>query len=178
MRLFIAVEIPQNIKEKLIYIQKKLVFNGFRRVKDFHITLNFLGDIADSKVPELINKLNEIKFNGFKAKTQEIGAFPNLHNPRIIWMGVTPNYFIDLQKQVEVTVQEVGFSKEKRFHPHITLGRVRFLKNKQTFIKAVQEIKLAQSAFEVNSFELIKSTLTSNGPVYETLRCINANLYK
>ena len=61
------------------------------------------------------------------------------------------------------------FKKEKRFYPHITLGRVKFVNDPETFVPALKEITVEPKQFEVKEFKLIKSTLTSEGPVYEDL---------
>ena len=66
-------------------------------------------------------------------------------------------------------MENLGFKKDTRFHPHVTLARVKFVKDKQDFIKSLKEIKIEKKSFEITEFKLIKSTLTGEGPIYEDL---------
>ncbi len=170
MRTFIAIDfkiLEHYFKELQKQIQTDLAKIKF--TNDFHLTLKFLGEIPDKQVEKIKELLKEIKFKPFNVEFSDTGVFPDEDYIRVVWIGFEDNRdIINLQQKVENKMQLI-FQKEKRFHPHITLGRVKFVKDKQKFIEALKEIKVEKKKFEVNCFKLIKSTLTSEGPIYEDL---------
>jgi len=106
-----------------------------------------------------------------------IGAFPKIERPRIIWVGLEDKQgkIKQLAKDLENKLQKIKIKKEDHsFKAHVTIARVRSLKNSKSFI---EEIKLipppSNLSQEVNSITLIKSTLTPKGPDYETIDTIN-----
>lgn len=178
MRAFIAFEIPEEIKKVLIEAQSQLdkCKAKLKITKDFHLTLKFLGEIDEKKVEEIKKKLNEIKFDSFETSLTNIGVFPGENSIRVVWVGLndSENKITGLQKEVDSKMETLGFKKDTRFHPHLTLARIKFVKDKQDFIKSLKEIKIEKKAFEVSEFKLIKSTLTGEGPVYEDLAVFQA----
>lgn len=171
MRLFIAVEIPEDVSKQLHALQDKLRIPGKATLtKSFHLTLKFLGEVDEEKLLTLIGGLSKIKFQSFEASLSEIGAFPNTDNPRVVWIGLEPNETINaLQKDIDSATQKLGFDPDNRFHPHLTLARIKFLKDKNSFKDLLEDIAPHQALFKVDSFKLIRSTLTPEGPVYEIL---------
>jgi len=149
MRLFIAI--PVSVKDYL----SKIEVPG-RKVTDYHLTLKFLGDI--DKPEKIIRKLKLIRFSPFELVLGEIGYFPNRRRPKVIWVGVKPQEpVIELHRQIESLL-----GKDKKFHPHITLSRLKRSAD-------IPEIEIEKRKIIVDSLELIKSTLLPSGPVYETL---------
>lgn len=168
MRLFIAIEVPKEVREHLNSIQKELP-DELKFVKEYHLTLKFLGEVEDDKVDEIKKKLKEIKFDSFTAELSDVGVFPNEDYIKVVWVGVEPkDKIIELQQKVEKSLLRM-FLNDNRFHPHITIARVKFLKDKEGFKKKLKEIKAEKLSFDVGSFKLIKSVLTKEGPVYEVL---------
>lgn len=174
MRLFIAFDISQEAKEELEKLQddiKKSSENDAKLslVKDFHLTLKFLGEVDGDKVEEIKDRLNHVKSGRFTAELDGMGVFPSEDHIRVAWMGIGPKEKITLlQQQIEESLKGM-FPKDERFHPHLTLARVKFVKDKKAFIESIKRLKPEKISFEVNSFSLIKSTLTKEGPVYEVL---------
>jgi 2'-5' RNA ligase len=171
MRLFIAFEIPEDIKQILIGLQDKIKFDGkATKVKQFHLTLKFLGEVEDSKVEQIVSGLSKIKFNRFDVSLSGIGVFPDRSYIRVAWVGLEPKETItELQKQIDATTEKLGFSQDNKFHPHLTLARIKFIKNKKELLGCLDNIKVPEASFPVSEFKLIKSTLTPQGPVYEVL---------
>ncbi len=169
MRVFIAVDIPEDVIEELKKAQKYLKEDNLKPVKDFHLTLKFLGEIPEPNVENVKDLLKQIKFKPFKAQLTSIGVFPNPNYVRIVWVGISPENFISLQRDVDNSLEKIGFKKDKRFHPHLTLARVNFVKDKEGFKRILEDIKVEKKEFKVNEFKLIKSTLTREGPIYEDL---------
>jgi len=171
MRLFIAIEVPEDIQDYFLELQKQ-IDTGLAKItlaKSFHLTLKFLGEVDENRKDKAVELLKNIKFESFSAESGNIGMFPNENYIRVVWIGLEPkDKIIELQQKIDNSLSAL-FAKDKRFHPHITLGRVKFVKDKKGFINLLREIKVEKKSFEVNGFKLIKSTLTPEGPVYEVL---------
>ncbi|MFA5141554.1 MAG: RNA 2',3'-cyclic phosphodiesterase [Candidatus Woesearchaeota archaeon] len=168
MRLFVSLDIPEEISEYLEEVSSKLPHYGIKKVHDFHLTLKFLGEIDDSKVSDVVKCLKSVKFNSFKLKLSEIGYFPNRSRLDSVWIGVEPlDELKRLQESVESALSSFGVVNDHPFKAHITLCRIKYLKNTKFFIDKVNNIKLEKKSFLVSGFKLMKSTLTPEGPIYE-----------
>ncbi|RJQ41835.1 MAG: RNA 2',3'-cyclic phosphodiesterase [Nitrospiraceae bacterium] len=94
------------------------------------------------------------------------GVFPNIKYPRVIWLGVhDSNAIIKLQHDIDESMAGLGFKKDdKKFTPHLTIGRVRSLKNKDALIKELSTLKEADfGKIEVNNITMMKSELKPGG---------------
>lgn len=170
MRAFIAIELPEEIKDYLKELQKELMGIRVSFVKDFHLTLKFLGEVDEFTLEKIKNKLKEIKFEPFSLKLTNIGVFPNESYIRVVWVGAEPEQkVVELQKKVENSLFDFKFKKDYEFKAHLTLARVKFIDDKTAFVDKIKKLEVKPLEFEVSSFSLMKSTLTGEGPVYEEL---------
>lgn len=170
MRLFIAIELEE-LADYFKQLQEQIPKVKATFPKKFHLTLKFLGEVPDNKVGEIKEKLKLIKFSAFTLKLSSTGVFPNEKFIRVVWVGLENGENIaSLQQKIE-TALEGMFKKDSRFHPHITLARVKFIESnkKEEFINAIKAIKVEPKEVTIKNFKLIKSTLTKQGPVYEDL---------
>jgi len=167
MRVFIAIDIPDNVKEEILRIQKKLPeFSGKLTEKEnLHLTLKFLGEISEQEVEKIKNKLKEIKLEKFDAGISEIGVF-NKNFIKIIWIKL--DNCEELQKEIDSKLENL-FEKEERFMSHLTIARVKNVKDKKKFISEIEKIKINKINFLVSSFKLKKSDLAGKKPVYEDI---------
>lgn len=169
MRLFIALDISRDAIDELKKVQAKLVNSKLTLVKEFHLTLKFLGEIEENKVEAIKERLNKVKFEGFEVCTSDLGVFPSIENIRVVWVGLEPRDKIEaLQKKIEDSLKGM-FAVDDKFHAHVTIARVKFIENKRLFKDSLKNIKPERIKFRVDSFKLIKSTLLPAGPVYEVL---------
>ena len=174
IRTFLAVELPDHIKEAAHSIQQEMDFKGLKLVDSdlIHITLKFLGDIPKSQVAPITDTLARVDCASFTARVTGVGVFPKPSYMKVIWLGATGE-FEHLHKEVEHVLEESGFKKDRgRFTAHATLARVRHLDNASKeqlarVLAGLQDIDLGD--FTVDSIALKKSTLTPGGPIYETL---------
>ena len=174
IRTFIAVELDPSFREKIRELQDKFSTFDLKFVKPelVHITLKFLGDVDELRIPSTSAALDSILCEPFEARIGELGAFPKPANPRVLWLGATGN-FKALHENVEDLLKPFKFESENReFSAHATLARVKFLKKdqKNAFINTLKEFKdIEIGSMWVNKVLLKKSTLTPEGPIYETL---------
>jgi 2'-5' RNA ligase len=172
MRLFIAIDCKK-LEESLLQIQKgiDLTLTNLKLVSTFHLTLKFLGEVQESQTEQIKSKLKQIRFSPFSINLDKVGVFPSENFIKVIWVGITPEeQVLQIQKQVEDALKEFNFKKEHKFHPHLTLARVKFIKDKEKFNKNLKEIKVPDAKVEVKDLRLIKSTLKPEGPVYEDVQ--------
>jgi 2'-5' RNA ligase len=103
-----------------------------------------------------------------------VGAFPNLKNPRVIWMGLTEGEEVltSFQRQIDTQLERIGFQPEDRhFHPHLTLGRMRSSRGKEELVGRMEKHKEGEFGdFRVERVVLFKSDLRPTGPVYTPLK--------
>jgi|BEDMetMinimDraft_2_1075160.scaffolds.fasta_scaffold06202_4 2''-5'' RNA ligase len=177
MRCFIAVDISDDkIIERLNNVASMLNLRGVKPVEreNLHITLKFLGEINESFVEELKIALKKVKFMKFNVHVYGLGAFPKINNPRVIWAGIKEGFqeLITLYNLVNDSIKNEGlrFEKDKEFHPHVTLARVKFRENIKEVIKIINEyLNEDFGSFEVKSFCLKQSILTPKGPIYSNI---------
>jgi 2'-5' RNA ligase len=172
MRCFIAINLPEEVKEEISKIIEKLPKKGIKKVakENLHLTLKFLGEINENLIKKIEEELEKIKFDRFAVKLKDIGFFPNRNFIRVVWLGIDEGEeeIKELQKEVDKKLAKL-FKKEKNFEPHLTIARVKFLKDKEGFIEELEKIKFEDS-FEVRSFELMESILQRKGPVYKLIK--------
>jgi len=173
MRLFIAIDVSKEVQEYIKIIQGKLDKDlaKLRLTSSFHLTLKFLGDVNEELSERIIEKLSSVKYEKFELKTSNIGVFPNKNYIRVVWLGLQENLILNkLQNDIENSLKEFKFKKDFKFHSHITLARVSFIKDKEKFNEFLNKIKTEEKSFPVNSFILYESTLTKQGPIYNKLK--------
>jgi 2'-5' RNA ligase len=175
MRVFIAFDISDEAKRILIDAQKQLKSCKSTLVKEFHLTLKFIGEVSEGEVEQILSKLSKIRFNAFDASLSKIGVFPKRDYARVVWIGLEPRDTIcALQKQIDDATEKFGIKQRDSFEPHITLARIKAIDDKAQFLEGLDKIDILKLSFPVSSFKLIKSTLTPQGPVYEVLREFSA----
>jgi|WetSurSiteA1Bulk_404760.scaffolds.fasta_scaffold33443_2 RNA 2',3'-cyclic 3'-phosphodiesterase len=186
VRIFIAISLPDEIHDYLSVIstqlKKNLVDGVVRWVKvtNIHLTLKFLGEIPEAEVDRLKKELASpvAHHMPFNLMIENIGVFPNLHCPRILWVGLRESMeLIQLQRTVELVTQNMGYAVDERdFSAHLTLGRVNQNANQQqllNFGKILTNSTVGgMSSFIVKSIGIYRSELNAGGPIYTKLQSI------
>ena len=182
IRLFIALSIQPEVKTNLDTIITDLKSKGgkvkYVNPNNIHLTIKFLGNTEESKVDRIISQLDNAANNisPILSNLTKLGGFPNLKNPRVIWVDIEKNreQIINLGKTVDTALTEIGFDKDtKPFTPHLTLGRVKDNNGLNSLTDFIQQYKFNEIPLLFNSLSLIQSTLTQKGPYYKTLHKIN-----
>lgn len=170
VRLFIAIDLPDAAKQQLAQIQRQLEGSLLRFVDPaiLHLTLKFLGEVLPEKLPDLKNALAQIEYRSFRAQLKGLGAFPNLRNPRVIWVGFHSPAIYELHRLLEQKLIPLGFEPDRDFHPHVTLARAKGHESK--LLRKLLELEEIDLGWvDVDEIKLKRSTLTSKGPIYEDL---------
>lgn len=182
IRCFIAVDLEDRLREKCRQLQEQVASSGadlnLVSPENLHLTLRFLGEIPRVKVEAVIRGLGRLEFKPFKVLFEGLGAFPNLHRPRVLWIGVSKGgeELKELFGKVEKVAVEAGIPRDpKGFTPHLTIARVRSSRNLSTLSKILRELSKAEvGEMEVSTVRLKKSTLTPKGPIYSNLYEVKA----
>lgn len=179
MRTFIAIELSEEIRETLAQIQSHLKYSGadvkWVEKDNIHLTLKFLGEISEEKLQQVIAAL-EITAKEtpcFEISIKDIGAFPKIDYPRVIWVGLDKGAkeSTEIALKVDEELSKIGFGKESRpFAAHLTIGRVRSSKNKEALKDKITQYTIHNTHDElVSRITLFKSTLTPKGSIYTKL---------
>ncbi len=173
MRAFIAIDIPESIKEKILEISKELSSQGITLVKKeaFHINLYFLGEISEENAGEIGKNLKLIKASPFQASISGLDCFTP-QKIRVIFAKVVEgkDELVSVYNQISEFLIKKGFKSEKDFTPHVTLARIRSIRDKEKLISLIK--KNSQNnfgSFTVNSIKLKSSVLSRDGPIYKDL---------
>ncbi len=178
IRAFIAADIDEpDIVDKIRVVKKSLTGDNFKikfvEDENLHLTLKFLGEVDERLIPQIEEKMLNIKASSFTITLKNIGVFTPSY-PRVLWIGVErgASNLAELASNINVNLSGLGFREEKKdFTPHLTIGRVKYVKNKSQLIEKIQALKdLDFGSMTIKCFKLKKSTLTPNGPIYETIK--------
>ena len=177
-RIFIAIDISDAARRvcaahiEQLRRQFPKVRVGWERPEKLHITLKFLGDAADGLVDDIVQNVGEVAAESgrFQLRVSGAGVFPGASWPRILWIGVDDlsDATTELNRRVENVCELLGFVKEqKRFHPHITIGRMR--EPKPALAKAHIASAIEPVEFAVDSIVVYESKLLPTGSVYSVI---------
>lgn len=179
IRCFIAIELPDSIQKVFEEIQNKLrskIRNAsWTKFGNFHLTLKFLGDVKQNRFSEICNGIENVskKHEPFPLYFGGIGAFPNITRPRVLWIGLKKGESTTtrLGKELNSEMVHLGFKNERRFHPHVTLARIRSYVNLSSLSDLLEKYDTLQNTkHTVNEIVLVKSELHPSGAVYTPIK--------
>ncbi len=177
MRMFTGISLPLEVREEIdaLVVRMSALFKGIKwvEVDNLHITLRFLGEVEKERVPDLREGLKSaaVGKKPFLISLATLGAFPSLRYPRVYWIGVDEGKEMvrSLHDDISDELKKVGFDPEgKKFHPHVTIGRVRKRASENRLLPERTHI----GAFTAKDFCLFKSTITKKGPIYDIIEKI------
>ncbi|MBD3405576.1 MAG: RNA 2',3'-cyclic phosphodiesterase [Candidatus Lokiarchaeota archaeon] len=183
LRSFISVNISnETLLERIMDIQNALDYTAakIKKIKpeNIHFTLRFLGNTSESKLALIKKELEKASFNPFRIIIEGVGVFPKVNKPRIIWVGVTHNapQFVELKEQIDNGLKNLGYDKDRKFIPHATIARVRYIKKKELLKQNITHLSERMiGEMEIYQFSMMISTLTPDGPIYKKLWSISSS---
>lgn len=175
-RLFIGLPVPDAYREIVAATTAALagcLESTVRWVppQNVHLTLKFLGNVEEKRIPELTQALRAVDYLSFTMQAQGLHCFPHCGKPRVIWAGLKQGAEQSeaLSQEVNESLAPLGFEPDtKPFQPHYTLGRVKKLAKEEIppcLARAVTE----WPAFTADRFVLWQSQTLPDGAVYTEL---------
>ncbi len=179
IRLFIAVEINEEIRKKLAEFQnalKKLDAGvGWVAPENLHITLKFIGNIDDGQVGAVVTIIKQTvtHIKPFDLDYTGVGVFPTEKNPRIVFADIvdTGGVLARLHERLDNQLMALGVEHEDRkFVAHLTLGRI---KSRRNVMKLIEKLLIFRNVHfggaHVTQVVLMRSDLSPDGPTYTQL---------
>jgi 2'-5' RNA ligase len=182
VRTFVAVTLNESLHTALDKIIGQLS-SANAKVKwvetgNIHLTLKFLGNVEEERLPEVFAACERAAedAHAIDLEMKAVGCFPDMKNPRIVWLGIErgAEALKRIQEKVEAELQAVGFPEEdKQFKAHLTIGRVKGKQGLSRLARLIQEQEnVFVGAMRVEKISVMKSTLLPAGPVYTELKAI------
>lgn len=182
MRLFVAVDLPDAAKQRLARLVAALrsCRADVRWVSAgaLHVTLKFLGNVDAREVGGVDRALERVSGAAppTRGRLRDLGSFPHKSRPRVLWVGLRDlppggRALADLHRAVDAACNEIGFpSARRRFHPHVTLGRVRSQKGVGALRRAIDEHDgFDAGEVPIRAITLFESRLARGGARYTKL---------
>jgi 2'-5' RNA ligase len=184
-RLFWAINLPSELKEKLYNFQKQIYVdnNAVKWVKpqNYHLTIKFLGETNPTAKDDMVKTVSDsLKGSkGFMLNINGLGFFPaDSQAPRIFWAGIGGDLgsLEELFHKVDEVMVSFGYPSEyRKFSPHLTLARIKHPKGAQDLVEVVKKLGFLifePGNFKVSSLDLMSSELFPQGPVYRIVGSI------
>lgn len=176
MRVFLAIEVPSEVRQRLAEVQERLR-NTTRSARwvaagSIHITLRFIGEISENRREDIDAALTGLSWLPLSVAVQGVGFFPGTGSPRVFWAGLHCSTMSGLASEINSRLENAGFDSEKRaFRAHLTLARAKDHRLESGLVKAAEEFaEIEFGKFTVDRFYLYQSTLRAGGSVYTKLK--------
>ncbi|WP_428937331.1 RNA 2',3'-cyclic phosphodiesterase [Fontivita pretiosa] len=179
MRLFIAIELPPEVRQHLLRVGQSLKSQigkaSFTREQNLHITLKFLGEVEDRRVAKLTESLSLVRAGGtIEIFARKIECFPERGPVRIVAAGFGGDLEAigGLHRAIEQRCQHLGFERETRaYRPHVTLARARptLPPEARQHAEALTSALFPGPRLQVARFVLMESHLHPEGSRYVPL---------
>ncbi|MEK6969852.1 MAG: RNA 2',3'-cyclic phosphodiesterase [Nanoarchaeota archaeon] len=174
-RLFVAVPVSKEVQERIKAIYQPLKNTGadlkFVPLENLHFTVKFLGDVEESKITELVEKIKTFvsNRNRFSVDLKGVGAFLNNNSIKVIWVGADNPNLISLIKDLDKELDCLKKNEQEEI-PHLTIARVKSEKNKEKLADFIKKFATENfGSIVVEKLILYESKLTREGPNYTLL---------
>lgn len=168
-RLFVALDLPQELKSRISELCSfGLPGVAWIETAQLHLSLRFIGEVDEQDASRIQTCLLKVRQPSFQLTLAGVGAFPQSKNPRVIWVGVEKNEaLLQLRNKIERQLNCIGIPGEKRkFHPHVTLGRVKNKKISRMGDYLAHYDLFRAEPYVVEHFTLFSSLLSPSGAKY------------
>jgi 2'-5' RNA ligase len=180
LRTFIAIELSDAVRETLIGFQREIRrFHApvrWVRAEGMHLTLKFLGEVSADRIAAIRSVLDDVSalHPSFLLEFSGTGTFPagTRRAPRVIWAGISRNRHLEaLHTDLEASLEEIGYPRERRrFHPHLTLGRIKASHGLEAALEFLKRKKEAEfGTMRAGSIVLFESVLRPTGAEYSRI---------
>lgn len=175
-RLFIALKIPGETREKIIKLRNE-AFPNFLKFKwepedKIHLTLKFIGEVQEGLTEQIADKIKFVEeYNKFNCSLTNFGFFYKQKEAKILWMGLsTSNQIIELVKKLNDELEKFSIPSEKRkFQSHLTIKRMKGDEG-IGFVNSFKQFKIPEIKFVAGEVILVKSELLPTGSKYTEIK--------
>jgi RNA 2',3'-cyclic 3'-phosphodiesterase len=181
MRTFIAIKIKAEPLLIKIVADIKNQLEGesltWVDIQNLHLTLKFLGETSGQQIQAIKKEMSDIaaRYQPFPVLLKGLDSFKSGGMPRVLFAGIYDDgTMAHMAGDAGEFLVSLGFEKEMRpFKPHLTLARIKYLKNKKRFFDLVDKYRnLALQQSTVTEIILFQSLLNPSGPVYHELAVV------
>ncbi len=180
MRTFLAIDIPESMKDRFQEIIQQCVQYQTRNIKptsshQMHLTLRFLGDISDDTARKITDYLEKSRFSVAPLHILSVGGFPDIFFPTTLWFGLENNPSLhEVYDTLDAGLKTLGIPPEPRkYFPHITFLRLKTSPNTE-LVKYISSLKDEDwGIFQPEYLTFYKSTLSAQGSEYTILKRIH-----
>lgn len=174
-RLFLAIKIHPTPRYISLFqeITSSLRHERIKWVEpqNMHLTLKFFGETDEKQIPAIINVVQAAtaKTKPFTLKIADTGIFGSRYDPRVVWFGIQKQPELELLAQnIFASLAQCGWEADRQnFVPHLTIGRIKELKDKPLFQKIIGKYNTLEVQEEnVSEITLYESILRREGPLY------------
>jgi RNA 2',3'-cyclic 3'-phosphodiesterase len=177
LRLFLAIEIPDDVREELRRLQSKLESLlppravRWTKPEQFHLTLKFLGNVPVADVDALSGEVRAVcdTARPMRLRAEGLGFFPDAQSPRVFWVDIksVDGLLMDFQRQLDLAVQRFAEKQENKFTAHVTLARFEKMRNSDTEkLRAAIAVGKTFGEWVAGEVRLIKSSLQPSGALH------------
>jgi 2'-5' RNA ligase len=171
MRLFIAVDLPPEVRPRIARLCQGIAGARWVRPEQLHITLRFLGDTPEAGLSSMREKLRQVALPGFSLSLTGVGVFPpaGARKPaRVLWLGLTPPAPLQsLKLALDAVLGPDPEAAQRGFSPHLTLARLNTRPGHDLDDFQARHGELSVGPFPVADFHLYRSTLRPQGALHE-----------
>lgn len=181
-RLFVSIDLPPKLHDAIETVQSSFGDIPGVRCTDptqTHVTLKFLGDVEEARLEDVKQALegavHAAETGPFTARFGHLGVFPEFDYISVIWIGVPEggSAMEALHESIEDGMVALGFDEERHtFTPHVTIARVEHGEGKEQIQELLRTEDPIVGEMRVRSVTLTESTLTGEGPRYETVATV------
>ncbi len=173
-KLFVAVDLPQEVIEQIVEIQKRLqgqnLFTGrLTHVEHLHLTLKFIGEVDELMHQRVQQALEKIAFPKMQASLGRLGSFSVKGSTNIVWIAIEGEELAQLAHAVNDVLDVIVPHEKREFVSHVTIARVKSVPDESLLREFLEQTPIPKFTFDVTEFVLKDSVLSDAGPYYKVL---------
>ena len=164
-RLFVAIDLPLQVKERLSSLCCGLPGARWVQPEHLHLTLRFIGEVDAMVFKAVSEALAGVQSGIFSLRLEGVGFFPPRGKPRVVWVGIRKNeQLVLLRKRIDSALVRTGLDPEgRKYSPHITLARLKNTPPSKVGAFLAHHGLFATEDYLVNEFLLYSSVLSNKG---------------
>ena len=164
-RLFVALDFPERIKERLSSICCGLPGARWVTPEHMHLTIRFIGEVDSSVFRDVREALADVRCSPFSLRLEGVGFFPPRGKPRVVWVGIEKSdQLLQLRNRVETVLVKTGLEPEgRKYAPHVTLARLNNSPSSKVADFLSRSSFFRTDEFRNTAFMLYSSVLNSKG---------------